>query len=222
MARILITGASNGIGRVLAARLRGHELVLAGRDAARLAEVSRDIPSARIITPDFADPASIAEHVGDIDELDALVHVAGISDRAFLPDATPEHWSRQLTINLLSPVELTRLLLPALTAARGTVVFVNSVVALAGGGAGGASYVASKVALRSFADQLRIEQPALRVGTVYPGRTATEMQRELRAFEGLPYEEENYASPESVAAAIETVLFAPADVSLRDVTVMPR
>lgn len=222
MARILITGASNGIGRALAARLTGHELVLAGRNAERLAEVSRDIPSARIITPDFLDPASIAEHVSDIAELDGLVHVAGISDRALLPDALPEHWGRQLTVNLLSPVELTRLLLPALTQTRGTVVFVNSVVALAGGGAGGASYVASKVALRSFADQLRVEQPTLRVGTVYPGRTATEMQRELRAFEGLPYEAESYASAESVAAAIETVLFAPADVSFRDLTVMPR
>ena len=63
MARILITGASNGIGRALAARLKGHELVLAGRDAARLAEVSRDIPSARIITPDFADGTLIGNLV---------------------------------------------------------------------------------------------------------------------------------------------------------------
>lgn len=238
MPTYLVTGASNGIGRALIDSLvagAGSELdvILAGRDADRLAAAAAVVTAAggtaRSITPDLTDPASVAASLdglkldgAGLERLDGLIHVAGTSERGRIADATARHWDEQFAINLLSPIALTTALLEPLRAARGTVVFVNSVVALAGAGAGGAAYVASKVALRSFADQLRLEEPLLRVGSVYPGRVATDMQRTLRDYEGLPFEPEKYASAASVAAAITTLLSAPDDVEIRDITVMPR
>ena len=84
---------------------------------------------------------------------------------------------------------LTRLCLPAVRAARGTVVFLNS-------GAGQvahphwSAYAASKFGLRALADSLRAEEQAhgVRVTTVYPGRTATPMQQKVHQQEGKDYD----------------------------------
>jgi NADP-dependent 3-hydroxy acid dehydrogenase YdfG len=111
-------------------------------------------------------------------------------------------------------------LLPALRSARGRVVFINS-----GAGRtaspGMASYSASKFALRAFADSLRDDEPALRVTTIYPGRTDTEMQRELVAFEGGEYDPANFLRPETVATAVANVVATPLDGHVHEVVLRP-
>jgi len=101
--------------------------------------------------------------------------------------------------------------------ARGLVVFVNS-------GAGQRAkpdwggYAASKFALRALADALRDEEAAagVRVSSVYPGRTATPMQREVRRQEGGPYDAEAYLRPDAVADLIDVAPSATVpDVSVR-------
>ena len=118
------------------------------------------------------------------------------------------------------PVELTLALLPALRRARGQVVFINS-----GAGRkvspGMASYSASKFALRAFADSLRDDEPDLRVTTVYPGRTDTEMQRELVAFEGGEYDPAKFLRPETVAAAVANAVATPPDGHVHEVVLRP-
>ncbi|SNS84372.1 short chain dehydrogenase [Asanoa hainanensis] len=121
MSRILITGASDGLGRALALTLaeRGHELVLHGRDPERLAEVARTT-GAVAFRADLAVQAEVrdlARAVTDrYDSLDVLVNNAGVGFGA--PGAPRELTSDgielRLAVNYLAPHLLSRLLLPLL------------------------------------------------------------------------------------------------------------
>ncbi len=140
-------------------------------------------------------------------------------------ELTPEQWRESLEINVLAPVELTRALLPALRRAAGQVLLINSGLGhrtMPGGGA----YSASKFALRAFADTLRQEesQHGIRVTSIHPGRVATPMQQQLRAWEGQPYDGEAWIRPEQVADAALTIvnLDRNADITTLDITPAPR
>jgi NAD(P)-dependent dehydrogenase (short-subunit alcohol dehydrogenase family) len=131
-------------------------------------------------------------------------------------------WRRTLDVNLLAPAELTRLCLPALRTARGHVVMLNSGSGLHANPAWSA-YAASKHGLRALADSLRAEEAAagVRVTSVYPGRTATDMQAKVHEQEGKDYDPAAWIAPESVAAAVVAALDLPRDAEMTDVTVRP-
>lgn len=154
------------------------------------------------------------------ERLDGLVHAAGHVHLSTVADLEADEWTDHLNVNLVSAAELTRLLLPALRAARGHVVFVNSTAGLRAN-PDWAAYAASKFGLRALADSLRAEEPGLRVTTVYPGRTATEMQRKVRGQEGKPYEASDFAAPSTVARVLLAALETPRDAVVSDVTVRP-
>ncbi|HET6259884.1 MAG TPA: SDR family NAD(P)-dependent oxidoreductase, partial [Pseudonocardia sp.] len=131
-------------------------------------------------------------------------------------------WRRQFEVNVVAVAELTRLLLPALRAARGRVVLLNSGAGLSAS-PGWASYAASKFALTAFADALRAEEAVngLRVTSVHPGRVDTEMQRGVVAQEGGEYHAETYLRPESVAGAVLLAVTAPDDAALTELVLRP-
>lgn len=203
----LITGASRGIGRAVARDLgRTHHVLVGGRSAASVAPVVAGLPSAEPFVADLA--------TGPIpplpDRLDVLVHSAGIGDGGRIADTEREVWERVFAANLFGVAELTRLSLPALRAAQGLVVTINSGAGLASG-PGGAVYAASKFALRAFTDALREEERAagVRVCSVHPGRTDSDMQREKVAREGLEYDARYVLEPESVAAVVRAAVDLP-------------
>jgi NADP-dependent 3-hydroxy acid dehydrogenase YdfG len=119
--------------------------------------------------------------------------------------------------------ELTRLLLPALRAAKGHVVVINSGAGMTAR-AGWGPYAASKCAARAFADVLRAEEEAngLRVTSVFPGRTDTEMQQAIVAGEGGDYVSERYLRPDSVATAVLSAVSASPDAHVTEIVVRPR
>ena len=131
-----------------------------------------------------------------------------------------DDWATQLQVNLVAPAALTRVALPVLRAARGTVVLVNSGAGLFAH-PGWSAYAASKHGLRALADALRAEEPDLRVTTVYPGRTATAMQEKVHRQEGKEYDAADWIRPETVADAILHVLDLPRDATISDLTVRP-
>lgn len=224
----LITGVSRGIGRTLSQRLlaAGHEVY----GLVRPGSGSEVAGLAGLLEADLSQPSSLEAAVGPwlagldsmdgVVRLDGVVHCAGIVRPGVLPDLSPDDFAEQFAVNVTAVAELTRLLLPALRAAAGTVVLVNS-----GSGLNArtplTSYGASKFALRAYADGLRQEEPGVRVCTIYPGRTATSMQRAVRSAESGEYRESDYLRPETVAGAIEMMLSLPADGVITDLTLRP-
>ena len=200
---------------------RGDSLVLLARSPERADELGARWEGATTLVADLADAPSLAG-LELPDSLDSVVHAAGVVDLGTVAELTAEQWREHLDVNLVAPAELTRLALPALRAARGTVVFVNS-------GAGlhanpqWAAYAASKHGLRALADSLRAEEKehGVRVTSVYPGRTATPMQERVHDQEGKEYDAGDWIRPETVADAILHVLDLPRDATIPDVTVSP-
>lgn len=221
--RHLITGAGSGIGASLAARLlaRGDELVLVARSEERAAQLATSYAGATTLVADLADPASLGR-LRLPAELDSVVHAAGVVDLGTVAELSADHWRSQIEVNLLAPAELTRMALPALRAARGTVVFLNSGAGLRANPEW-AAYAASKFGLRALADALRAEEKAtgVRVTTVYPGRTATAMQEKVHRQEGRDYDAREWIRPETLAEAIVHVLDLPRDATIPDLTISP-
>jgi NADP-dependent 3-hydroxy acid dehydrogenase YdfG len=221
MPTALITGAGGGIGSAIATALAPtHTLLLSARPSARLDAVA-DRLDATTFPLDLTDADAIESSCEIVDELDVLVHNAGVSIPGRVDESSVEEWRATFDVNVFGAVALTLTLLPALRRTRGRVVFVNS-----GAGRkvspGMASYAASKFALRAFADSLRDDEPDLRVTTIYPGRTDTDMQRELVAFEGGEYDPANFLRPQTVAAAVANVVATPPDGHVHEVVLRPR
>jgi NADP-dependent 3-hydroxy acid dehydrogenase YdfG len=221
MPTAMITGASRGLGAAIAAALAPtHTLFLAGRPSEQLDAVASTY-GATTWPVDFADLDAIPAVVEPIVELDVLIHNAGVAYPGRVAESTVDEWRDTMGVNVLGVVALTLPLLPALRAAGGHVVFVNSGSGI-NASPGLASYSASKFALRGFADSLRNDEPSLRVTSVHPGRIATEMQEGLVAYEGRDYDPEQFLSVETVAKVIADAVNAPRDAHIHEVIVRPR
>ena len=219
----LVTGASRGIGAAVARALApGHDLLLGGRDQAALADLAAELPGSRPWPVELTDATALAEATAGIEHLDVLVHSAGTGLLGTVAETSADTWRRQFEINVVAVAELTRLLLPALRAARGRVVLINSGAGLSAR-PGWASYAASKFALRAFADALRAEESGsgVRVTSVHPGRVDTDMQRAVVEHEGGSYDSSAYLRPESVAGAVLLAVTAPPDAALTELVLRP-
>ncbi|WP_349270328.1 SDR family oxidoreductase [Mycolicibacterium parafortuitum] len=221
MPTAMITGASGGLGSALADALAPtHTLFLAGRPSRRLDEVAERL-GATTWPLDLADPDSIPAVVEPIVELDVLIHNAGVAHPGRVAESSVDEWRATMSVNLIGVVALTLELLPALRAAGGHVVFINSGAGI-NASPGLASYTASKFALRGFADSLRADEPSLRVTSVHPGRIATAMQEDLIAYEGRPYDPDQFLSPQTVAQLTVDAINAPRDAHVHEVIIRPR
>ena len=221
MPTALITGASGGIGAAIAQALAPtHTLLLAGRPSPRLDAVA-DRFGATTWPLDLTDLDEIESAAEVLAELDVLVHNAGVAYPGRVAESTPQQWRATFEVNVTGAVALTLASLPALRAARGQVVFINS-----GSGInpspGLAAYSASKFALRAFADSLRADEPLLRVTSIHPGRVDTEMQRDLVAYEGGDYDPARFLTPETVAGVVAQVVATPPDAHTHEVIIRPR
>ncbi|MGI5241910.1 SDR family NAD(P)-dependent oxidoreductase [Dactylosporangium sp. CA-139066] len=187
---VLVTGASSGIGRCVAADLAGAgaTVIVTGRDPARLRAVSRETGVPGVLA-DLSRPgagARLAERVLERwGRVDALVCNAGVGwagDVAGMPESVLD---RLLQVNLRAPIDMTRVLLPGMREQGGHLLYVTSIAGRLGV-AGEAVYAATKAALDVFAHSLRLELRGrpVRVSTVVPGVVDTEFfDRRGRAYE---------------------------------------
>lgn len=215
----LVTGATRGIGRAVAADLgRTHHVLVGGRDADAVAAVVAALPSAEPFVGDLG--------VGDVPAvptwIDVLVHSAGVEQGTRVADTPRDTWEAVFATNVFAVAELTRVALPGLRAARGIVVTINSGSGFTAGPGGGV-YAASKFALRALTDALREEERAngVRVSSVHPGRTDSDMQRALTEKLGEDYDTDYYLAPEDVADAVRTVVDLPERGTVEVLSIRP-
>jgi len=173
-ARALVTGATGGIGRAVAAALhaRGAHVLLSGRREDVLEELRARLGErAEVLAADLAErdaPARLAEAAG---EVDVLVANAALPASGRVEDFEPDQIDRALDVNLRAPIQLTRALLPQmLERGRGQVVLVSSLSGKVGSPRSGI-YSATKFGLRGFAAGLRedVEPNGIVVTVVFPG-----------------------------------------------------
>ncbi len=224
----LVTGGSSGIGLATARRLAaaGAGVHLLGRDEGKLARAVAEVGAGA--TPhrvDLNDDAQVRRFCADFaarGPLDVLVHSAGTVALGGVASLSVETFDQHYRLNLRAPYLLTQLLLPRLLEAQGQVVFVNSGAGLNARG-DWSQYAASKHGLKALADSLRDEVKAdgVRVTSVYPGRTASPMQRRVRAMEGQDYREADFIQPDDVAHLLVAALTLPRTAAATDLVVRP-
>jgi len=218
---MIVTGATGGIGAavVRAAAQRNYRVVAVGRDAERLDALSAEVPGVTGVVLDLGKPFVLP---APMDHVDALVHCAGVAEVAGVEELSYAEWQETLAVNVVAAAELTRVLLPALRRARGHVVFVNAAPGLHGVPRWSA-YAGSKAALRELADSLREEEKAngLRVTTVYPGGTATELLRKVREQFGSPFRAADCIQAPSLASLVLSALDMPPDAYVSELSVLP-
>jgi short-subunit dehydrogenase len=125
-------------------------------------------------------------------------------------------------VNVRAPFLLTQLLLPDLVKSTGQIVFINSSAAIAPNTAL-AGYSSTKAALKSIADCLRLEVNAsgIRVMSVYPGKTASNMQERAHTLAGKPYDAASLMQPEDVARMVLSALALPKTAEMTDLHIRP-
>lgn len=184
--RILITGASSGIGRAMAilAAEAGAKLLLTARREDRLDELLEVVHAkgadAKYVVGDITDPAvrqklfEKARH--DYQGLDVLVNNAGVGAYGSFADASPERLRQLMEVNFFAPVELTRLFLPMLEKGNTPAICNISSVLAHRAVPGKSEYCASKFALHGFSDALRAElsSKGIDVILVSPSTTSSE------------------------------------------------
>lgn len=223
MTRILITGASRGIGRAIAENLagEGRTLLIHGRDTAALAETRRAMESkggtAVELTYDLRDADWIQRMLDQIgsEPLDVLVHNAGIAVVKAYDQVSAAEWADTLAINITAPFLLTQKLAPRMQ--RGAAIVNILSIAAKTGFPGWSSYSMSKFALEGFSQSLREElRPrGIRVINIYPAATATDIWNDVEG----DWPREKMMSPQEVADAVSYALARPPDVAVENITV---
>lgn len=186
--RCLVTGAAQGLGEGVAARLLADAGIVALLDRAEhvhetAARLQATSPGGRAIAVvgDVADTGWIDANVpGIIDELgglDLLVNNAGVGGPSTtVADTDIEELRQVLDVNLVGTFLMARACIPALIAAKGSIVNIGSIFGQSGV-AGGAGYSASKggVALLTHSLALELAPHGVRANTIAPGNMMTEM-----------------------------------------------
>lgn len=196
--RIILTGASEGIGRALALELagRGARLALAARDRGRLDSVAQECRArggeALAIPTDVTSTQDLEWLVGETVKafggIDVVIHNAGITMWSRF-DALEDLsiLERLMEVNYLAPARLTKLTLPHLRESRGLIVAVASLAGLTGVPER-SGYAASKHAMIGFFDSLRIELAGtgVDVSVVAPDFVVSEIHKRAIGPDGEP------------------------------------
>ena len=209
---VLITGASSGIGRGLALELarRGAAVGLLARRRALLEELAEEIRSgggrALPLPADVTQPDEVRAAVGELrrafGRIDVLVANAGISINTFVPDLCEKKIAELINVNVLGVVNSVSAVLSEMVATKGGHLVVNSSLAAYRGIPKSAAYCASKAAISSFFEALRIDLKGTGVDVtiIHPGFVKTQM---IGSIARTPYAMEIDHAVRKIVRAIE-------------------
>ncbi|WP_374334820.1 SDR family oxidoreductase [Leeia sp.] len=194
--RVVVTGASRGIGLALARQFHqaGNPVVLVGRDEAALQQAVASLPGAQYACADLSRMADCLQLVARFPDVQVLVNNAGVQCAGALDDLTPQALCDELQTNLLAPMLLTQAWLPQLR--QQPVAAVVNVCSVLGWvpKPSAVSYCASKAGLLNFSQGLRAQLAgsSIRVFELVPPLVDTAMTQGRG---------QGKLSPEQVAAA---------------------
>jgi NADP-dependent 3-hydroxy acid dehydrogenase YdfG len=171
--RLLVVGASSGIGRAVAslAADAGLTVVAAARRVERMRDLAVEAVACDVRRPDECE-AVVAEAVRRLGGLDAVVYAAGVSPLSAIADADANVWHEVLETNVVGAALVVRAALPHLTAASGCAVFLSS-DSVPRPYPGLVAYAASKAALDTLVAGWRAEYPGVGFTRVAVGPTVT-------------------------------------------------
>jgi len=234
--RILVVGASAGIGRVIGLRLSGAgaRVAFASRRKDVCEEVAGQAGGGAIgLGCDVTDEAQCAQLIEDtvagLGGLDDVVYSTGAITLVPLANADADWWRRTFETNVMGASLITRAALPHLQASTGSVVYLSSVSSIGPVWPGIGVYTATKAALNRMVETWRSEHPELGFARVFVGPTgdsATGAEYDEDAFvhmarwPGMGIASGAQCTPDCISEAVELVLTSNSRVW--DITVVPK
>ena len=177
--KILVTGASSGIGAAICQDLLecGASIVAVARNGERLEELKSSAPDrVQAISFDLTRFEQYSEALAEIKNIDGLVYSAGITDSNPLRFFSLEKYQKVIDINQTAPIALvSELAKNGRLNASASIVFISSILGTRIGMKGTAAYAATKAALTAYAKVMALElaHKAIRVNCVSPGMVNT-------------------------------------------------
>lgn len=179
--RVLVTGASSGIGKAVAQECArcGAQLVLTARNEERLKATldSLEGEGHTMVIADLTNQEDLTTMVGQLETLDGVVLCAGINDKSIIKFLNQEHVDKMLATNFTSPVFLSQMLTKKKKLNKeASIVFISSISAFYPS-VSNAMYASSKAALSQFAKVLALElvPQKIRVNCIEPAFVETGM-----------------------------------------------
>lgn len=186
--KVLVTGASGGIGKAIAIELssNGADLCLTGRNKSELESLQKLIGgNCEIIISDLSKSEGIDDLANSAQEkmgqIDILINNAGITRDNLFMRMSEEDWNEVINVNLNSIFKLTKHLIKGMIKRRyGRIINITSVIGVAGG-AGQSNYSASKAGIIAMSKSLAQEvgSRSVTVNSIAPGFIETNMTAEL-------------------------------------------
>ncbi len=216
---VVITGASSGIGAEIAKRFakEGYELLLFGRDETRLRKVQSECRNNRteILAFDLAEITKyedeIKKKLNDLTTATILINNAGLFHQGLIEDTSDEIWTTQFQINLLSAVQLTKILWPTFKEnKKGSVVNISSTLGIKPSANTGA-YSAIKAAMINWTQSLAQEggNYNIRANCICPGIVDTP----IHAFHSMSPDQKKEATKQMASYQLLGEIGKPDDVA---------
>ena len=229
---ILITGASSGIGRAMARLFAGEraQLALSARSEDKLRELAGEIGGDPLIVPaDLTKPADVdamvAGTIARYGKVDIFLANAGIYVPGEAAVGDPNAWEEMIAINVSAVFRAIRAMLPSMIQRKSGDIIVTSSISGHQAIHWEPVYSATKHAVQSFVHGVRrqVAPHNVRIGSLAPGMVLNELwgysdpaaiERDVAAHKGL--------RSEDVAEAAHFMLTRPANVTIRDLVILPQ
>lgn len=213
--RVLVTGASSGLGKAVAVHLarEGHSLFLTGRDPSRLREVSENCKGAKDVFKGLGDVAAEAdvarlysEAMETLGGIDVAVLNAGVGRHGNVEDVSVEDFDLQFNTNVRGVFLWLKHILPHMKGRKSGQIIVTSSVVGEKAAAGKSIYSATKHAVQGMCEGLRgeLRGTGVKAATILPGAIATEWWAgPAGQGNAVP---KNALTPDDVADAVLTIV----------------